>query len=261
MSQPLIHVATRAVRAASRVLFRQFEKLEDASLNTSRRQALALKVEREVANELAQQVQHLYPKHNLCFAKAQPEHTLAEHRWIIDAIDADNNLERGLPHFAMTLAYQRNGVTTAAVVHNPIQDETFSAIAGEGALLGQKRIRCNEQVKHLESALFASGSGHNEKQAQRIAVSINNLINKHIRGSYCSGSDSLDIAYVAAGRLDGYWALRSETVDLSAALLIAKEAGAFTTSLKGDDASGLNCDLLVCHPKLHKQVIKLLHAV
>jgi myo-inositol-1(or 4)-monophosphatase len=258
-AQSLLNVATRAVRAASRILFRHFDKLEDTSLKMTRRLSLARKIESEVTQELIQQIQYLYRDHEVCLAKDQADRPLVEHRWVIDAIDSFSNFQRGLPHFAMTLAYQHNGVTQIGVIHNPIQDETFSATVGQGALLGQKRIRCNEHIKHVNEALFGSSCHQTDKQSQRIASSINNLINKHTAGSYCSGSDSLDIAYVAAGRLDGFWALRSQISDLSAALLIAKEARAVSTSLKGDDASGLSADLLISHPKLHKQTVKLLH--
>lgn len=259
MSHPLVNVATRAVRAASRVLFRQFEKLEDSSLKLVRRHSLARKIENEVFQEITQQIQQLYPSHTISAAEDTPEDgPLVEHRWIVDAIDAFGNLQRGLPHFAMTLAYQHKGVTVVGLVHNPFQDETFCGVHGQGAQLGQKRIRCNEHIKTLNEAFFAGFPDEQSKQ-QRIAFSISNLISKNTAGYYyCSASPSLDIAYVAAGRLDGFWTMRSHISDLSAALLVAKEAGAFTTSLQGHDASGLSPDLLIAHSKLHKQALKLL---
>jgi myo-inositol-1(or 4)-monophosphatase len=241
---PLLNVATRAARSASRVLFRSFEKLEDNLLTPVRRRALSERIQNEVAKELTDQIQSLYPRHELCHTHHSAGQPIREHRWIIDAVDAGENLQRGLPHFAITVAYQLNGVTTVGLVHNPIQDETFSAVIGQGALLGQKRIRTNTNVRTLSSALIAGNI---------------RLITKHAAGHYRSGSDSLDIAYVAAGRLDGFCSTNNKPQDLSAGLLIAKEAGALTTSLGDEEASGISTHLLVSHPKLHKQMLDCLH--
>jgi myo-inositol-1(or 4)-monophosphatase len=254
---PLINVATRAARSASRVLFRSFDKLEDNLLTPVRRRALAQRIQNDVARELTEQIQGLYPDHALSNAHegTKVDTPLAEHRWIIGAVDATENLRRGLPHFAITLAYQLNGETTVGLIHNPIQDETFSAVTGQGALLNQKRIRTNKNVKALSGAIFAGCNNQNTPGMQETINPIANAIALKTAGSYSSGSNALDIVYTACGRLDGFWNLSATPHDLSAALLIAKEAGALTTSLKGEEAFGLSNDLLVCHPKLHEQML------
>jgi myo-inositol-1(or 4)-monophosphatase len=241
---PLLNLATRAVRSASRILFRNFDKLEDNLLTPVRRRALSQRIQNDVFKELADQIQSLYPRHELCHSHHSPNQPTVEHRWIIDAVDASESLQRGLPHFAITVAYQLDGVTTVGLVHNPIQDETFSAVIGQGALLGQKRIRTNTNVRALSSALIAGNI---------------RTITKLATGHYLSGSDALDIAYVASGRLDGFCSTNNKPHDLSAALLIAKEAGTLTTTLKDEEASGTSSNLLVAHPKLHKQMLACLH--
>lgn len=258
---PLINVATRAARSASRVLFRSFDKLEDNLLTPVRRRALAQRIQSDVTKELAEQIQSLYPDHAITNIHGSDESPMAEHRWVIGPVDATENLRRGLPHFAITLAYQLNGETTVGLVHNPIQDETFSAVIGQGALLGQKRIRSNKNVKALSGAIFAGCNNQNSPDMQETINPIANAIALRTGGSYSSGSNSLDIAYVAAGRLDGFWNLTAKPNDLSAALLIAREAGALTTSLKGDEACGLSNDLLVCHAKLHGQMLDVVKGI
>lgn len=257
---PMINVATRAARSASKVLFRDFDKLEDNLLTPVRRRALAKRVTKAVRQELSEQIQSLYPKHEICFADSMPEGEVSEHRWIIDAVDAPENLQRGLPHLAMTVAYQLDGETTASLVHNPVLDETFTAVLGEGAQLGQKRIRSNKNVKALKSACVSSSAHATSSGLQETLNPIANTISNHSGGSYFSGSSSLDIVYVACGRLDAFWSLNPNPRDRSAAMLIAKEAGAMVTSLKGKRAHGQSPDLLIAHARLHEQIVSLVTA-
>lgn len=240
-THPLLNVATRAARSASRVLFRSFDRLEDNLLTPVRRRALASKIQHTVASELTNQIQNLYPEHEIIGANDPNERTDAEHRWILSPVDSFENLQRGLPRFAICIAYQLQGKTTIGLVHDPIQDETFSAIAGQGALLNQKRIRTNQNVKALSGALIAG----NKSQS----------IGEQITGSHCSGSESLDIVYVAAGRLDGFYNISKNEQDLSAAMLIATEASALVTNVAGNEAAGTCNDLVIAHSKLHQQLL------
>ena len=251
-THPLITVASRAARSAGRVLLRHVDKLDDSQLTLERRLILAGRAMRKVQEDLAQNINDLYPAHTLYFngAPLPDSEPNPQDRWHINAIDGYQNFMRGLPHYAITLAYQFEGKTRIALVYDPILDETFTAVQGDGALMNQKRIRVCSQTKAVAGAMVSMTSDSSSPHAaHRQLVSADACLR-------ASGSPSLDIAYVACARLDAFCGQSNIPANLEAALLIATEARAIVARFDNDQVSLNGKDLMIASGKLQPQLLK-----
>jgi myo-inositol-1(or 4)-monophosphatase len=151
-------------------------------------------------------------------------------RWIVDPLDGTTNFLRGIPHWAVSIALEVDGQRRIGVVHDPVKAETFSARLGHGAHLNGVRIKASG-TEDLSSALFGTGipfggMAHIDDHAADIAA-----LMPHCAGVRRMGAAALDLAYVAAGRLDGFWERRLQQWDIAAGLVILHEAGAMTQAL------------------------------
>ena len=157
-------------------------------------------------------------------------------RWIVDPIDGTTNFVQGIPHFAVSIALEWNGEIVVAVTYDPSKEELFSAIKGGGAFLNDVPIRCSDECP-LEDAVLATGFPYD--RAERADELLNGIRPFLIqsRGIRRMGAATLDMAYVACGRLDGYWEIGLQPWDAAAGLLLIQEAGGVCTQLDGSPMS------------------------
>ena len=157
-------------------------------------------------------------------------------RWIVDPIDGTTNFVQGIPHFAVSIALQWEGIIVVAVTYDPSKDELFSAMKGGGAFLNDTPIRCSEECP-LEDAVLATGFPYDRAdRADELLGSIKPFLIQS-RGIRRMGAATLDMAYVACGRLDGYWEIGLQPWDAAAGLLLIQEAGGVCTQLNGQSMS------------------------
>ena len=178
-------------------------------------------------------------------------------RFIVDPLDGTTNFLHGVPHFAVAIALEYRGEITAAVTYNPINDELFWAEKGVGAYLNQSRLRVSAR-KDMQSALFATGIPFGEHGDKPSFVKKLNSIMPHVAGVRRFGAASLDLAYVAAGRFDGYFEESCQPWDLAGGLLMVKEAGGFMCDMKGGTEILKSGSVLATNDKLHQLAKKLL---
>jgi myo-inositol-1(or 4)-monophosphatase len=173
-----------------------------------------------------------------------------EHRWIIDPIDGTTNFLHGIPHFAMSIALQRGEDIIAGVVYNPITDDVYIAEKNGGAFHNNHRLRVSARTR-LDEAVVATGIPHKGRgdhgefldQARRVmGVSA---------GVRRFGTASLDLAFVAAGRFDGYWEMGLKPWDMAAGLLLVTEAGGFVSDLHGPTSPLITGNILAANASLH----------
>jgi myo-inositol-1(or 4)-monophosphatase len=155
-------------------------------------------------------------------------------RFIIDPIDGTTNFLHGIPHFAISVALERNGSLVAGVVYNPVADELFTAERGGGAFLNDRRIRVSGRTKP-EDCVIATGVPHRGKGDHDLFARELRMVQAEVAGIRRAGAASLDLAWVAAGRLDGYWERNLKAWDLAAGLLLVREAGGYASDLDGKD--------------------------
>jgi myo-inositol-1(or 4)-monophosphatase len=173
-----------------------------------------------------------------------------EHTWIIDPIDGTTNFLHGIPHFAMSIALQRGDDIIAGLVYNPITDDMFYAEKNGGAFHNNRRLRVSARTR-LDDALIATGipfKGRGDHagfidQAQRVMAST--------AGLRRFGTASLDLAFVAAGRFDGFWEMDLKPWDIAAGLLLVGESGGFVTDLHGPGSALATGNVLAANPNLH----------
>jgi myo-inositol-1(or 4)-monophosphatase len=202
-------------------------------------------------------------------AKARPDYgflgeeggarpgTDTSHRWIVDPLDGTTNFLHGIPHFAVSIALERNGAIVAALTFNPANDELFVAEHGKGAFLNNRRIRVAAR-KRLAEAVVACGLPHFGRGDLALARCEIAAAQQHFAGLRRYGAATLDLAWIAAGRLDAYWERDLSPWDLAAGMLLVREAGGFITDLDGGDAVLTKGQVAAGNDTMHHELLRLL---
>ena len=180
-------------------------------------------------------------------------------RWIVDPLDGTTNYAHGFPHFAVSIAVEREGVRELGVIYDPMKDELFSARRGGGAFLNGKPIAVS-QVKQLERALLATGFAYDVHQAKLDNLEYFARFIKRAQAVRRAGSAALDLAYVACGRFDGFWELELHPWDVAAGLLLVDEAGGRSSDLEGGPVPASGNRLVASNGQLHESLLEVMSA-
>jgi myo-inositol-1(or 4)-monophosphatase len=236
LKSPVINVMEAAARKASRGLIRDFGEIEH--LQVSKKgpsdfvSAADLRVERILREELS--------KARPGWALVTEEHgggipTNKEDVWIADPIDGTTNFLHGIPHFCLTIAHWRRGEIVAGIVYQPIGDELFWAEKGMGTYHNRRRLRVSAR-QNLGDALIATGLPFRGKEKHPRYMNTLAAVVPEVAGVRRFGAAALDLAWVAAGRFDGFWERNLSSWDLAAGLVLLREAGGFATDVDGGEA-------------------------
>ena len=179
-------------------------------------------------------------------------------RWIIDPIDGTFNFLNGLPHFAISVAYEENGEIISGIIFDPIKNEMFSAEKGNGAYLNNSRIRVSNKSDFQNSCLVTGGPNSRSKKRELVLEEYKKLSMKTFAHIRKSGSAALDMAYVGAGRYDGYWQRELNYWDIAAGIIIVKESGGFVETKKWEEFGKEKVDIIASNSKIHRELINLL---
>jgi myo-inositol-1(or 4)-monophosphatase len=179
------------------------------------------------------------------------------HRWIVDPLDGTTNFLHGIPHFAVAIALERDGVIVAALVYNPANEELFLAERGKGAFLNDQRIRVAARQR-LADAVVACGLPHYGRGDLALARREIAAAQQHFAGLRRYGAATLDLAWIAAGRLDVYWERDLAPWDLAAGTLLVREAGGFVSDCNGGDAIFTKGEIAAGNETMHRELLRLL---
>ncbi len=179
------------------------------------------------------------------------------HRWIVDPLDGTTNFLHGIPHFAVAIALERDGAIVAGLVYNPANEELFIAERGKGAFLNDQRIRVAAR-RRLADAIVACGLPHYGRGDLALARNEIAAAQQHFAGLRRYGAAALDLAWIAAGRLDAYWERDLSPWDLAAGLILVREAGGFVSDLDGGDAIFAKGQIAAGNDTMHRELIRLL---
>lgn len=255
----LLNVMMGAARKAGRGMVRDFgevEKLQVSMKGTSDFVSSAdLKAEKTLRMELKK------ARPTFGFLLEEGGEVAGEdksHRWIVDPIDGTTNFIHGIPHFAVSIGMERDGEIIAGVIYEPISDSMFHAEKGAGAYLNDWRLRVSGRRK-LEESVFATGIPHNGRPGQDVFIKELTAVMTTSAGVRRFGAASLDLAYVAAGRCDGYWEAGIKPWDMAAGLVMVKEAGGYVSDFDGKTDMMTCGDIVAANDHLHKPLLKLLH--
>jgi myo-inositol-1(or 4)-monophosphatase len=255
-----LNVMIRAADKAARALRRDYGEV--ANLQVSRKgpadfvSAADLKAEKVLRQELSA----ARPDYAFLMEESGASgESQAERRWIVDPLDGTTNFLHGLPHFAISIALEERGELIAGVVFDPIKNELFCAERGQGAYLNDRRIRVSARSKP-EEALIATGIpflGHGDHPAFAAELEV---ISAQVAGVRRWGTASLDLAYVAAGRFDGYWERDLSSWDIAAGIVLVREAGGHISEIGGKSIRHDSPSILASNDSLHTVLNRLLRS-
>ncbi|EOA6643263.1 inositol-1-monophosphatase [Vibrio vulnificus] len=230
---PMLNIAIRAARKAGNHIAKSLENVEKIESTLKGTNDFVTNVDKEAETIIIDTIKSSYPEH--CIVAEENGLINGKDKdvqWIIDPLDGTTNFVKGLPHFAVSIAVRIKGKTEVACVYDPMLNELFTAQRGAGAQLNNARIRV-KQPKDLQGAIIATGFPFKQKQHSESYFKIMSAMFVEVADFRRAGSAALDLCYVAAGRLDGYFELGLKPWDIAAGELIAREAGAIITDFAG----------------------------
>jgi len=260
---PALNVMIAAARMAGKPLIRDLGELENLQVSMKGPADFVTNADRRTEKILIDELTRVRPGYGfLAEESGAIEGKDKTHRFIIDPIDGTTNFLHGIPHFAISIALEREGQIVTALVYNPATDEMFVAEKGHGAFLNNKRIRVAAR-KTLASSLIGTGfpfHGHAEDRHARMLAELAAVM-PITAGVRRNGAASLDLAYVAAGRFDAFWERGLAPWDVAAGILLVKEAQGVVSDLSGGPNMLDSGSILAANDPLHPALLKTLKAV
>jgi myo-inositol-1(or 4)-monophosphatase len=253
-----IYVMVNAARKAGRRLARDFGELEN--LQVSKKGPADFVTEADLKSEeiLREELEKSREGYTFVLEEAGIiEGPDKSHRWIIDPLDGTTNFLHGIPHFAISIALEREGELVAAVIHDPISDDIYWSERGKGAYYNERRLRVSSR-QSVSEAVLATGIPHAGRPGKDVFVNELNTIMPKVAGIRRFGAASLDLAYVACGRFDGYWERNLSIWDIAAGVLILREAGGMVSDTEGEPRALETGNILATNGELHTPLVKLL---
>ena len=256
--EPMNHIALRAARKAGDIIARATEHLDRIEVESKGANDFVSEVDRAAEKEIIYHLSKAYPDHAfLAEEGGESGNPDADHRWIIDPLDGTTNFIRGIPHFAVSIACEVKGKIEHAVVLDPIRREEFVASRGRGAQLNGRRIRVSNLIS-LEGALLGTGIPFKSRQAGHLPAYAESLtkLAAASAGIRRAGAAALDLAYVAAGRLDAFWEIGLSPWDIAAGSLLVREAGGLVGDFNGGAEYMASGNIVCGNPKCFKAVVQ-----
>lgn len=254
--QPMLNIAVRAARAAGEVITRRLERLDTVAVETKQRNDFVSEVDREAEARIIRILRRAYPDHGI-LAEESGASEGDGHVWIIDPLDGTTNFLHGLPHFAVSIALAHDGRLEQGVVYDPVRQELFAASRGAGATLNDRRIRVSGR-RGLEGALLGTGFPFRDDQPGEVYLDLLRDFMHRTAGIRRPGSAALDLAYLAAGRFDGFWELGLSRWDIAAGALLVREAGGIVGDLHGGDDYLASGDVVAANPKIYHAMMQVI---
>jgi myo-inositol-1(or 4)-monophosphatase len=249
---PLLNIGMRAARRAGDLIVRSLSRLDSIKIDTKGRNDFVSDVDRKAEADIIATVRRSYPDHAF-LAEESGRTGEGEFVWIIDPLDGTTNFLHGFPAFAVSIAVEHRNRLMHAVVYDPMRQEFFTASRGEGAQLEGRKIRISTQ-RTLEGALIGTGFPYRMGDHIDAYLAILKVIMSTAAGVRRPGAASLDLAYVAAGRLDGFWEFGLSPWDTAAGTLLIQEAGGRVGTPAGLEY-GLGRNVVAGNPKVYEALI------
>lgn len=229
---PMLNIAIRAARRAGDIITRSMDMVDRLDVVSKSRNDFVSDVDRRAEQDIISVLRKAYPDHAI-MAEESGEHTgSSDFEWIIDPLDGTTNFLHGFPQYSVSIALRHKARIELGVVYDPLRQEIFSASRGNGAMLNDRRIRVSPR-KGLDGALLGTGFPFKDLTYLDSYLSTFKAFIPKTAGIRRPGSAALDLAYVAAGRLDGFWEFGLSPWDMAAGTVLIQEAGGIVTDLAG----------------------------
>jgi myo-inositol-1(or 4)-monophosphatase len=250
----MLNIAVKAARRAGNIINRASRNLDVIAVKEKAANDFVSEVDREAEQAIIRTLREAYPDHSI-LAEESGASGASDHQWIVDPLDGTTNFLHGFPQFAVAIALRQRGVITQSVVYDPSRNDLFTASRGRGAFLNDQRIRVSKRA-HLRSSLIGTGFPFRQLEHLDAYLAILRDMMKSAAGVRRAGSATLDLAYVAAGRLDGFWEFGLSPWDMAAGALLITEAGGLVGDLTGEHRYLDTGNIVAGTPKVFVELLK-----
>lgn len=258
---PLINVMVGAVMKASKGLRRDFGEVEQLQVSRKGPADFVSIADKRVEKLLFEELHTARPDFGFLMEEHGPVAGKRDDiRFIIDPLDGTTNFLHGIPHFSITVAVEERGEITAGVVYAPITDELYWAEKGQGAFMNDTRLRVSGRSK-LENSVLATGIPFLGRDGHELFMAEMTEIAPQVAGIRRFGAATLDLAYVASGRFDGFWESGLKAWDVAAGMLLVREAGGYVTDYKGKQNAQNTGTIIAANDRLHAPLDRMLKRV
>ena len=254
----LLNVMIAAARKAARALKRDFGELEKLQVSLKGPAKFVTAADKRAEETIYAELAKARPGY--CFLGEEGgrrEGADKSHTWIVDPLDGTTNFLHGIPQFAISIALEREGAVVAGLVYNPASEELFLAEKGKGAFLNDQRIRVAAR-KRLADSVIACGLPHIGRGDLALAKKELGVMQEQVAGLRRFGAAALDLAWVAAGRLDGYWERDLKPWDMAAGLCLIREAGGYVSDVTGGDDIFATGHVVAGNETIQKELVRIL---
>ena len=253
---PMLNIAVKAARRAGSLINRASRNLDIVNVQQKANNDFVSDVDRDAEQTIIRTLLEAYPDHSI-LAEESGAAGQSDYQWIIDPLDGTTNFIHGFPQYAVSIALAHRGVVTQAVVYDPGRNDLFTATRGRGAYLNETRIRVSKRL-HLKIALLGTGFPVRELAHLDAYMAMLRDMITHSAGVRRAGAAALDLAYVAAGRLDGFWETGLSPWDMAAGALLITEAGGLVGDFEGNEGYLASGNVVAGNPKVFGQMLPLI---
>ena len=236
MARPAVNVAVRAARAAGAIVLRYMNRVDGLKVEEKSRMDFATEVDRMAEAEIVRELKRAFPDHGVLGEETGASGKSKDKVWVIDPLDGTHNYLHGFPHFCVSIGFVDHGDLLHAVIYDPLRDELFTASKGDGAFVNDRRMRVTKR-ETLTGALLGTGFPYRQRAHLEDQLAMTRALLREAEDIRRTGSAALDLAYVAAGRLDGFFEIGLKPWDMTAGCLLVREAGGHFCDFTGQ--SGL----------------------
>ena len=258
---PMLNTAVKAARKAGNIINRATRDLDLLKVESKRQNDFVTEVDRAAEAAVIAVLREAYPNHSILAAESgASKGSQGEYEWVIDPLDGTTNFIHGVPQFAVSIGLRHKGIVTQAVIYDPAKNELFTATRGAGAYLNDKRMRVGKRER-IGDALIGTGFPFSKIDLLERYIEMFRKVTLNCAGIRRPGAAALDLAYVAAGRFDGFWEMGLAPWDMAAGTLLVQEAGGLVGDFSGESGFFESGEIVAGSPKVFAQLLALISSV
>ena len=253
----MLNIAIEAAKEAGKYLKFSVGKVRSIEIKKGEERNLVSEIDKTSEAKIISIIRRHYPTHAILAEESGADNTVSDYKWVIDPLDGTTNFLHGLPAFCVTIGVEYKGEIVAGVVYDPNLDELFTAEKGAGAFCNGKRMKVSQAPRLIDSLLV---TGFPYDIADNPDNAVGHFINflMESQGLRRLGSAAIDLSYVAAGRLDGFWEVNLNPWDMAAGVLFVREAGGRVTDFAGAESTIYTKQVLASNGLLHDAMVDIL---